>query len=110
MEAIDPRQFAASTMALLSEKPERYRNFGVYWFFVKALLKRLGYTRDNLYLLGEYEDPGVVAAMPAHQSLQAVLAAATEEYRANASINLNRASVLTPGGEEIVIFDEDAGL
>lgn len=110
MEKIDPRQFAASTMALLSEKPARYRNFGVYWFFVKALLKRVGYTRANLYLLGDYHDQAVADAMPEHPDLTAALAAATEEYRANAKNNLGRPSVLTPDGEEIVVFDEDAGL
>lgn len=110
MAAIDPRQFAASTVALLAEKPARYRNFGVYWFFVKALLKRAGYTRDNLYLLGDYEDPSVIEAMPKHESLAEALEAASDEYRANAAHNLGRSEIITPEGNKIFIFDEDAGL
>lgn len=110
MEQIDPRKFAASVMQLLAEDPKRYRNFGVYWYFVKALLKRLGYTRDNLYMLGDYQDQAVVSAMPEMPSLGDAIEAASEEYRHNTLHNLNRSSVVTPDGEEITLFDEDAGL
>jgi|SRR5690606_7537448 len=106
-EPINPKAFAGSTLALLQEDPRRYRNFGVYWYFVKALLKKY-YTRENLYLLGDYEDPTVVERMPDHGSLQATLEAAIAEYRENASFNLGRIQVTAPDGERFTLIDPDA--
>ncbi len=106
---INPKAFAASTLALLQQDPRRYRNFGVHWYFVKALLKQF-YTRDNLYLLGDYTDPAVIAKMPPHETLQAALAAAIDEYRENASFNLGREQVTAPDGERFTLIDPDAGL
>lgn len=106
---IDPKVFAQSTLHLLQQDPRRYVNFGVYWFFVKALMKRY-YTRDNLYMLGDYEDPGVIARMPDHGRLQETLEAAVEEYRLNAMHNMGRKGVSDPsGGGSVTIHDEDAG-
>ena len=105
----DPKTFAESTLQLLQQDPRRYRNFGVYWFFVKALLKRY-YTKDNLYMLGGYEDAGVVASMPVLEGFQETLAAAIEEYQLNAAYNMGRSTVSDPvGGGTIMIHDEDAG-
>src|ERR1700741_1319257 len=101
---IDPKTFAASTLALLQEDPRRYRNFGVYWFFVKALMKHF-YTAENLHLLGDYVDEDVIAAMPAFDSLQDAMEAATEEYRQNASFNLGSNQVGDPGGGVITVVD-----
>lgn len=106
---IDPKTFAASTLALLQEDPRRYRNFGAHWYFVKALMKRF-YTRDNLHLLGEHMDQSVIDRMPAYGSLQAALAGAVEEYRQNASFELG-GNVLTDGeGEQFTLIDLDAGV
>lgn len=106
-EDINPKAFAASTLALLQQDPRRYRNFGVYWYFVKAVLKQF-YTRDNLYLLGDHVDPTVAARMPDHGGLQATLAAAIAEYRENASFNLGRIEVTAPDGERFTLIDPDA--
>jgi len=106
---INPKVFADSTLQLLQKEPHRYLNFGVYWYFVKALLKRY-YTRDNLYLLGDYVDPGCVARMPEHGNLQDALTAASEEYAKNAMYNLGRNEVEDPvGGGVFILHDEDAG-
>jgi len=106
---IDPKTFAASTLQLLQEDPRRYRNYGVYWYLVKEVLKRF-YTRDNLYLLGDYRDLTVIERMPPHTDLQEALAAAVEEYRQNASFNLGRQAVAAPDGEVFTLIDPDAGL
>lgn len=104
---IQPETFAASTLQLLQQNPERYKNFGVYWFFVKALLRRY-YTRENLHLLGEHMDPDCMARMPEHATLQEALVAAVEEYAQNARYNLGRAEVEDPtGGGLFVLNDED---
>lgn len=106
---IDTKTFAASTLALLQEDPRRYRAFGVYWYFVKAVLKRF-YTRDNLHLLGDYMDQSVIDRMPPHASLDEALAAAIEEYRQNATFNLGSNVVTDPSGEQFTLVDTDAGI
>ncbi len=106
---IDPRTFAASTLALLQEDPRRYRAFGPYWYFVKAVLKRF-YTVENLHLLGGYMDQSVIDRMPPHASLEEALAAAIEEYRQNASFNLGSNVVTDQYGEAFTLVDTDAGI
>tara|TARA_R100000458_G_C8239583_1_gene219021 strand:- start:531 stop:848 length:318 start_codon:yes stop_codon:yes gene_type:complete len=44
-------------VALLQREPMYYRNFGIFWWFIKRELKRLGFTKDNLPHLGDFEDP-----------------------------------------------------
>ncbi|ATI15644.1 hypothetical protein [Bordetella phage vB_BbrM_PHB04] len=105
---IDPKQLAASTLQLLQTDPRNYRNFGVYWFLIKELLKRY-YTRDNLFLLGDYIDHSVVDRMPAHADLQEALAAAIETYRINASYAMGSADLTDPEGETFTLIDADAG-
>lgn len=95
-------------LALLQERPERYRCFGVYWWPVKALLKRY-YTQDNLYLLGSYEDRDTAARVP-RVGLQELIAMALEEYNQNARYNLGRATVVDTDGAPCTIYDEDVGL
>lgn len=106
---INPQKFAANVRQLLSEDPKRYRNFGVYWFFVKALLKKF-YSRDEMPMLGDYVDQMVVAAMPQYDTLADALRAAAEEYGRNAVYNLGRSTVTSDDGEQLTIFDQDAGL
>ena len=52
---IDTKVLAASTLQLLQADPSRYRCFGVFWYLIKAVLKKY-YTQDNLFLLGDYVD------------------------------------------------------
>ena len=106
-EPPDTVKFINSVYQLLNENPRRYRNFGVYWFFVKALLKRQ-YTQDQLYLLGDYTDPEISAHMPAASAAD-TLSAAIETYRYNAMNNMGRAEVLAPDDEYVIIYDQDAG-
>lgn len=106
---IDPKTFAASTLQLLQQDPRRYRNFGPYWWLVKAVLKQF-YTRDNLHLLGDHMAPDAEARMPAHANLAEALEAAAEEYRQNASFNLGRNQVEDGHGEVFTLIDPDAGL
>lgn len=106
---IDPKTFAASTLALLQDDPRRYVNFGTHWYLVKALMKRF-YTRDNLHLLGDYMDQSVIDRMPAHASLADALEAAVEEYRQNASFNLGSKVVTDQHGEQFTLIDTEAGI
>lgn len=106
---MDIKKFADSTVALLSERPERYKNFGPYWFLVKEVLKRF-YTKDNLYLLGGYRDQSIIDLMPKHESLPDAIEAAVETYRANAMYGLGRVKVGEGDGDPVELFDEDAGV
>lgn len=105
---IDPKQLAASTLQLLQADPRNYRNFGVYWYFIKALMKRY-YTRDNLYMLGDYVDQTVVERMPEHASLQEALEGAVETYRINAAYAMGANELTDPEGETFILQDTDAG-
>lgn len=106
---IDPRTLADSSLQLLQQDPRNYRNFGVYWYFVKALMKRY-YTREDLYLLGDHVDPDCLARMPEYATEQEALQAAVQEYRQNAMFNMGRAEVEDPvGGGTFLLHDEDAG-
>lgn len=105
---IDPKQLAASTLQLLQADPRNYRNFGVYWFLIKEMMKRY-YTRDNLFLLGDYRDQTVIDRMPEHASLQEALEAAVEMYRVNAAYGMNTNEFSDQDGETFILVDEDAG-
>ena len=105
---IDLKTLAHSTLQLLQQDPRRYRNFGVYWYLMKALLKKY-YTQDNLHLLGDFVDPVVASKMPEHTDLQDALAAAVDEYRKNANFNLGGNQVEDPEGGTFVLIDQDAG-
>lgn len=105
---IDPKQLAESTLQLLQTDPRNYRCFGVYWYLIKALMKRY-YTRDNLFLLGDYVDPTVTARMQEHADVQEALAAAVDTYRVNACYAMGSADLTDPEGETFTLVDPDAG-
>ena len=105
---VDPEKLAASTLQLLQADPSRYRNFGVYWYLIKSLMKRY-YTRNNLYLLGDYVDKTVTDRLPPEQSLSESLEDAVREYGVNAAYNLGSNHMVDPDGEEFILMDQDAG-
>ena len=47
---------ARNVAVLLAADPLYYRNYGPYWWHVKAELRRLGFG-EQLEFLGAYEDP-----------------------------------------------------
>lgn len=100
--------FAKNTLQLLQTDPRRYRNFGVYWYFVKEVLKRF-YTRDNLSLLGDHTDSTVTDRMPPHASVEEALTGAMSEYNNNARMNMGRNMIEDPtGGGTFMLVDPDA--
>lgn len=92
----------------LQEEPQRYRLFGVWWWPVKALLKRAGYGPDQLYMLGSYQDATTAALVP-KANLEETLVAAFEEFAQNARYPRADGQVEDPDGEVVTIYDEDAG-
>lgn len=101
----DPKAFAASTRALLNEDWRRYRCFGAYWWFVKALLKRF-YDRHAMPILGDYEDPAA-STLVVGDDWRSLLDHAIETYRANAALNLNRNMVEDADGSRYYLLDPD---
>lgn len=99
--------FSFNTLKTLQEDPRRYRNFGVYWYLIKSVLKRF-YTQDNLHLLGNYQDASVIERMPDHGSLDEALQAAIQTYNLNTKFNMLSSNVVDPAGEEFSLIDEDA--
>lgn len=93
----------------LQEEPQRYRLFGVWWWPVKAVLKRAGYGPAQLYMLGNYQDPETAAQVP-QASLDDTLRAAFEEYAANAAYPHPDGRAEAPDGELVTIWDQDAAL
>lgn len=108
MDAIDIEKAMRNTLAVLQADPARYRNFGVYWWPVKALLRRY-YTKDNLYLLGTYEDPDGASRVP-RVGLQEMLELAFEEYEKNARLGMGGNQVEDADGESYMIYDQDAAM
>lgn len=105
-QGIDPATFAASTRELLTEDPFRYRNFGPFWYFVKALLKKF-YGQAEMPMLGDYEDASVVARMGPVDGVDDAMIKAAETYAHNASFNLGRPTVEDYDGETFLLHDPD---
>lgn len=105
----EPAAFAASVRTLLSEDPRRFRWFGAYWFFVKALLKRF-YDRHQMPMLGDYDDPTVSERLPPARDAHELIAGAIDTARHNAMFNLGRNRVEDPQGEFFTLSDPDIGL
>ena len=93
----------------IQAEPKRYKLFGVYWWPMKALLRRAGYGQAQLYMLGTYQD-GETAALVPPMSLPDTLEAAFAEYGQNARYPHGDGRVESPDGELVTIFDEDAGI
>ena len=98
-----------NAMTLLQTDPTAYRRFGVWWWPIKRLLKRDGYTTDNLAALGDYFDPESAALVP-REGLFETLGSAFEEYAFNARFPRANGMVEAPSGEIVRIWDQDAGL
>jgi hypothetical protein len=102
--------FLRATVQQIQAEPQRYRLFGVYWWVIKALLKRHGYGPADLYMLGSYIDPETAAMVP-RASIEDTIAAACEEYAFNAAHpHPLPGQVENPNGEIVIIRDADVGI
>ena len=111
VEATRPVDVPATLTRILQQlqtDPWRYRCFGIYWWPVKAMLKRAGYTTENLAMLGTYQDPDPARLVPP-MILQDTLQAALQEYGRNTRYPHPDGMVEDPDGELVRLWDEDAG-
>ena len=105
---LEKEELAKNVLQILQTKPEKYKTFGVYWWFIKAIVKEY-YNQDNLYMLGDYVDSDMVEEL-AQISEEELFQLAIEEHQQNAAYGLGSDQVYTPEGEVYFIYDEDAGL
>lgn len=99
---------ARAVVLVLQSRPLYYRNFGVWWWHVKRELKRLGFTRDNLAHLGDFEDTACVEHYYAGLS-PAELTAEAFAYQASAAQSQDgNPRATAPDGEVYLLLDEDA--
>jgi hypothetical protein len=98
-----------NVVVTLQRNPERYKWFGLYWWPLKRLLEHVGYCDDQLYMLGNYFDPGQ-SEVTKDLSLEGMLSGAMEEFGSNARTWGGHADgvVEDPDGELITIYDQDA--
>lgn len=108
-DMLPPDQVAANIRQILDNDVRSYRNFGVYWYFVKAALKQF-YGRDQMPILGDYEQPEVVSRMPAYGSFEDAMHDALLYWRANWENNHNQATSMAPDNEPVTLWDADVGL
>ena len=98
-----------NTLQHLQQDPRRYKLFGIYWWPMKAFLKRDGYGPDQLYMLGDYRDAITADLVPA-MGQEETMRAAFQEYRQNACYPHAGGMVEDPDGQMVMIYDEDAGI
>jgi len=105
---IDHTAALRNVLQQLQAEPKRYKLFGIYWWPVKALLKRAGYGPDQLYMLGSYQDADTAAMVP-KLGLQDTMELAFAEYGDNAAFPHSDGMVENTDGEMVLVIDEDAG-
>jgi len=97
-----------SILQILQAKPLAYRSFGIYWWPIKAILKQK-YTKENLYLLGDYVDPDGVERVP-DVGVSEMIKQAFSEFQMNTSFGFDGNQVTDTEGEPYTIFDQDADI
>jgi len=101
---------ARNIVAILQRDPMYYRNFGIWWWHIKAELKRHGYGTDQLYLLGDYDDEswkdtyqGLSPEQRTKEALEHQAIHLFHKYNNNTSLLPTRS-----GGGVYVLYDGDA--
>lgn len=97
-----------SILQILQEKPAAYRAFGIYWWPIKTMLKS-EYTKDNLYMLGDYEDADGAGRVP-NVGIEEMIGLAFSEYHLNTVLGMGSNQVTDTEGEPYIIFDQDANV
>lgn len=105
---IDVPTATRNILMVLQREPVQYRNFGVWWWRVKRLLKKT-YSAGNLFLLGGFEDPRAPELTPGDLSDADMLRQALETYTLNRRYLLGSNRVQDLEGQPYLIVDDDAG-
>jgi hypothetical protein len=104
---IPTREGATQLVAVLQDDPLYYRNFGPFWWAVKRWLKRLGFTRQNIRHLGDYDDPGAARWYKGQPFLKTIEQAF--DYQAERAVHSPASPFCqTPDGDDYILEDQDA--
>ena len=106
---IPPDQIALNIRKLLDDNIKAYRDFGVYWYFVKAFLKKY-YDINQMPYLGDFVQEDVVAHMPEYDNFSDAMHDALLTCRVNMENNMGSATSIAPDDEPVTLFDEDIGI
>jgi len=98
---------ARNVAMMLQKIPFFYRNFGVWWWHVKRELKRNGYTKAEVYHLGDFTDPSVEHFYEGMSTTELDNAAYEYQYE-HTFHKYNSNATHTPDGEPYMIHDQDA--
>lgn len=104
---IDVPAALRNILMVLQKQPVQYRNFGVWWWPVKRLMKTK-YSAGHLFLLGGYEDPAARELTPELPPAD-MLRQALETYTMNRRYLLGSNRVQDLEGQPYLIVDDDAG-
>lgn len=99
-------QQARNVTAILQRDPLYYRNFGIWWYHVKAELKRHGIDKSQLPNLGDYTCP-VATAYYQGMSGSALDAEAFDHQYVQTFHKYNSNMSATPDGEVYQVQDQD---
>jgi hypothetical protein len=105
---LDPRATLKNILLILQRDPGAYRYFGIWWWPVKALL-RATFGKQQLHILGNYEDPDGASRVP-ELPIEETLRAALKEFAINSRYPAPVNPVFDTEGEPYTLFDEDVGL
>jgi hypothetical protein len=100
-----PKQ-AATIVGLLRDRPLFYRNFGPWWWGIKAQLKELGHTRDELQHLGDTDDERCHVFYEELTPHQVYMSALKHQHNAT-KLHYNGKRTDLPNGEDYYIHDND---
>ncbi len=102
----DLKRVCNNMLQILQTNPIEYKNFGIYWWPVKRLLRKF-HTQDELYMLGSYIDPDATNRIPP-TPWETLIKDALAEYRNNKTFTPGQ-SYVDPQGEVYHLHDQDAG-
>ena len=100
-------QQARNTVALLQREPFYYRNFGIWWWYIKSELKRHGFDKAQLQHLGPYMDASVAEYYAGKTRAEMDFEAFDYQYERTFA-NYNDPNCMTPDGDPYLIHDQDA--
>lgn len=106
--ALQRRQVLQNYVAMLQTEPLYYRNFGVYWYRFKQILRAAGFNQDHATILGDYVEEDLVERFK-DMDEETFLPLAMEEAMANWQLNDQSQWQADPDGGYVFTLDQDLG-
>ena len=101
------KQQARNVVSIIQREPMFYRNFGPWWWHVKSELKRNGFDKEQLSILGDYTDESVDYIYSGLSTKQKDDDAFEHQWN-HTFHKYNNNTSFTPDGEVYQVLDQDA--